>query len=335
MVCLLAQTALAVNVSLPDTTGAIPGNEFWIPIYTEELTGLDVWSINSRVSFDSTVLTCIGVSKTGCVTSSWPNPTVNTNNDGEVSFAMYGTSPLSGGGELLYLKFDILGDVGTSTNIEFDMFIYNEGEPPVTTFNGHILIGNPMPYFDPFDDLIVIETDLVEFTVYAHDPSDEPITLGSFGLPIGSEFIDNGDGSAIFSWQTGYQDSGIYTLGFTVTDIVNQTDTLIVQLDVINVSSVQIPLLPYSLHQNVPNPFNPSTMIKYDLNKPSPVKLTVYDIAGRVVNTLINGEHQSAGRHQIQWRGLDAKGRQVTSGAYFYVIEAGQFRQSKRMLLLK
>ncbi len=100
-------------------------------------------------------------------------------------------------------------------------------------------------------------------------------------------------------------------------------------------NSIQMPILPYSLHQNVPNPFNPSTMIKYDLNKPSPVKLTIYDIAGRVVNTLINGEHQSAGRHQMQWRGLDAKGRQVTSGAYFYVIEAGQFRQSKRMLLLK
>jgi hypothetical protein len=49
----------------------------------------------------------------------------------------------------------------------------------------------------------------------------------------------------------------------------------------------------------------------------------------------VNGVHQAAGRHEIQWRGLDTKGRQVTSGTYFYVIEAGQFKQSKRMLLLK
>jgi hypothetical protein len=98
---------------------------------------------------------------------------------------------------------------------------------------------------------------------------------------------------------------------------------------------VQMPEMSYALYQNSPNPFNPLTTISYDLNKASTVKLTVYDIAGRAVRHLVDSPGESAGRHFVKWFGRDDSGHQVTSGVYFYVIQAGEFKQSKRMLLLK
>ncbi|MCP4090839.1 MAG: T9SS type A sorting domain-containing protein, partial [Gammaproteobacteria bacterium] len=68
--------------------------------------------------------------------------------------------------------------------------------------------------------------------------------------------------------------------------------------------------------------------------QPSMVKLTIYDIAGRVVRNLVN-EHVGAGSHDVIWAGLNNKGEPVTSGVYFYLIEADDFRQSKRMMLVK
>ncbi|MCP4800453.1 MAG: hypothetical protein GY893_10945, partial [bacterium] len=77
--------------------------------------------------------------------------------------------------------------------------------------------------------------------------------------------------------------------------------------------AIMVPTLPNALHRNVPNPFNPSTKITYDLSQPSMVKLTIYDIAGRVVRNLVN-EHVGAGSHDVIWAGLNNKGEPVTSG---------------------
>jgi hypothetical protein len=98
--------------------------------------------------------------------------------------------------------------------------------------------------------------------------------------------------------------------------------------------AIMVPIMPNALHANVPNPFNPSTKITYDLSQPSMVKLTIYDIAGRVVCNLVN-EHVGAGSHDVIWAGQNNKGEPVTSGIYFYLVEAGDFRQSKRMMLVK
>jgi hypothetical protein len=85
----------------------------------------------------------------------------------------------------------------------------------------------------------------------------------------------------------------------------------------------------YSLNQNYPNPFNPGTQINYQLSKLNNVSLTVYDLFGREIAKLVNGE-QSAGPHSIKW---NASG--VASGVYFYQLKAGSFIQTKKMLLLK
>jgi hypothetical protein len=85
----------------------------------------------------------------------------------------------------------------------------------------------------------------------------------------------------------------------------------------------------FALMQNYPNPFNPSTTIKYELPKSSMLRLSVYDILGREVATLVN-EEKSAGTHTVQW---DAAG--VASGVYFCRLRAGDFVQTRRVLMLK
>lgn len=85
----------------------------------------------------------------------------------------------------------------------------------------------------------------------------------------------------------------------------------------------------FGLSQNYPNPFNPLTKIKYDVAKTSLVKLTVYDILGNKVTTLVN-QRQEAGNYSI-----DFDGSELPSGTYIYKIEAGDFSSVKRMMLIK
>lgn len=90
----------------------------------------------------------------------------------------------------------------------------------------------------------------------------------------------------------------------------------------------------YLLEQNYPNPFNPETSIRFALPQASDVTLKIYNVAGQLVNTLVS-EHKNAGSHTVAWNGRSSKGQQVASGLYFYQITAGEFQQTKQMILLK
>ena len=85
----------------------------------------------------------------------------------------------------------------------------------------------------------------------------------------------------------------------------------------------------FQLYQNYPNPFNPSTMIKYHLSTPAHVRLTIFDMLGHEVRTLLN-EQKSAGSYQVSW---NASG--VPSGVYFYRLQAGSFTETQKLILLK
>ncbi|MFQ6618835.1 MAG: T9SS type A sorting domain-containing protein, partial [Fidelibacterota bacterium] len=90
----------------------------------------------------------------------------------------------------------------------------------------------------------------------------------------------------------------------------------------------------YQISQNYPNPFNPETVIKYVLPKNSMVSLSVYNLLGQKIVTLVN-KNQVAGSYSVHWDGTDEKGVKVSSGIYFYKIRAGDFVAAKKMLLLK
>jgi len=90
----------------------------------------------------------------------------------------------------------------------------------------------------------------------------------------------------------------------------------------------------FALHQNYPNPFNPFTTVRYDLLEDAMVNITIYNMIGRQVRTLISN-HQSAGYKSVQWNATNDAGSPVSAGIYLYMIQAGEFRQTKKMVLLK
>ena len=90
----------------------------------------------------------------------------------------------------------------------------------------------------------------------------------------------------------------------------------------------------FALHANVPNPFNPETSIGFELGQAGWVQLEIFDALGQKVQTLV-AESLPAGTHQVLWGGYDASGQPVSSGVYFYRLQAGEHRQMRRMLLVK
>ncbi|MBL7149962.1 MAG: T9SS type A sorting domain-containing protein [Candidatus Cloacimonetes bacterium] len=101
----------------------------------------------------------------------------------------------------------------------------------------------------------------------------------------------------------------------------------------VSAEDFQLQLFDFQL-SNYPNPFNPSTTILFDLPQDSKVKITIYNIKGQKVKTLVN-EVLPAGEHSIVWNGRDSNGKQVGSGIYFYKLIAGDFQKVRKMLLLK
>jgi hypothetical protein len=90
----------------------------------------------------------------------------------------------------------------------------------------------------------------------------------------------------------------------------------------------------FALHQNYPNPFNPTTTIRYDLKENSDVVLQIYNLLGQNIRTLVNAR-QEAGYREVVWDGRNNVGNAVASGIYIYRIEAGNFVQTRKMVLMR
>ncbi len=90
----------------------------------------------------------------------------------------------------------------------------------------------------------------------------------------------------------------------------------------------------YAVKQNYPNPFNPETNIEYHLPQAGYVDISIYNILGQNVRTLVSGE-QPAGIHKAHWDGYGNDGEAVPSGIYFYSINAGSYNETKKMVMIK
>jgi hypothetical protein len=91
----------------------------------------------------------------------------------------------------------------------------------------------------------------------------------------------------------------------------------------------------FNLEQNYPNPFNPVTTINYNLQKSSPVELTVYNVLGQKIRTLVSSKVQAMGSHSVNWDGRNDNGTQVASGVYLYQLKTGDQVEMKKMVLMK
>jgi len=90
----------------------------------------------------------------------------------------------------------------------------------------------------------------------------------------------------------------------------------------------------FHLNQNYPNPFNSNTAISYNLSEDTHVNITIYDMLGRKIKNLIS-KNEVTGNHSTQWNGDDSMGNHVGTGIYFYQLQARDFVQTKKMVLMK
>jgi len=116
-----------------------------------------------------------------------------------------------------------------------------------------------------------------------------------------------------------------------IEDYVGEQDST--NCEQVSIIDATLPIT-YKLYNAYPNPFNPRTTLHYDLPEDAFVNIRIYDLKGRLVNTVVNQE-ETAGYKAIKWAGVDDKGKPVSAGIYLYEIQAGDFRQFRKMALVK
>ena len=127
---------------------------------------------------------------------------------------------------------------------------------------------------------------------------------------------------------------GLYSFQQNATGLATYFDNIVVtQLATAVENNPTVPT-EFSLLQNYPNPFNPTTKISYNLPSSGYVSLTVYDLLGREIASLVSSE-QSAGQHDVNWNGKSKIGTEVPSGVYLYTLNSGNFTSTKKMILMK
>jgi flagellar hook assembly protein FlgD len=132
------------------------------------------------------------------------------------------------------------------------------------------------------------------------------------------------------------------TIGTYNADLVVSADDPVTSIVTIPLTAVVLPVangdqnavIVTALKGNYPNPFNPETSIFYSVKGDAKVNVTIYNLLGQKVKTLVNGNTKS-GNHSIKWNGKDDAGRNVTSGVYFYRMEAGKYTSTQKMILMK
>ncbi|MBN1155071.1 T9SS type A sorting domain-containing protein [candidate division KSB1 bacterium] len=188
------------------------------------------------------------------------------------------------------------------------------------------------------------------------DGSTDNDAVANDGIWTAEYLMAAGEGSFII-YKYGIMADGVDTLNNGVTPLDNEagfamnhsllipddsplytppTDVFGSQWRTVSVRPIDAAALPteFALRQNYPNPFNPTTEIVYDLPKNVNVELTVYNSLGQKIAVIVN-EKQDAGTYQATWDGLDLYGNSVTSGVYFYRINAGEFQATKKMMFIK
>jgi hypothetical protein len=148
------------------------------------------------------------------------------------------------------------------------------------------------------------------------DPQFVNVNEGNFQLQARSPAIDAGINVGL-PYNGSAPDLGAYEYGMS--NIKNPTGNLQDQI---------------KLYQNIPNPFNHMTEIHYSLSSPAEVDLSLYDASGKCIRTLVH-EKQFSGQKSITWNGRDKYNRAVSSGIYFYMLQAGQFSSTKKIILIR
>jgi len=233
---------------------------------------------------------------------------------------------------------------------EGDLFIISndpDTDTLVVLLTGVGFILAPKIFIDPmslaFDTTAAGSTNLKLLTIY--NTGNANLTISNISSTE-SVFSTN-----LTSYDIQPEDSQMVQVAFTPTEPIiyssnlfvisndSEMDTLIVPVSGVGIMLTRIELdaqLPdiLVLYPNYPNPFNPFTTLRYDLPENCHVNITIYDMLGRQIKTLIN-QTQDAGYRSVIWDATNDYGKPMSAGIYLYQIQAGEYMQTKKMVLLK
>lgn len=214
---------------------------------------------------------------------------------------------------------------------EYDFYLIK------TDDEGRVWENLPPDLFDQADTTVAAN-EYLTFTLEAIDPDLDSTWFSSPDLPTGATLDPL---SGLFEWTPTSGQLGLHTVTFVVIDngspaMADTEQTAITVTEAIGVSGDEDELRHVTryLAQNRPNPFGSSTTICYSVKSRARVLVSVYDIRGALVRRLVD-DAVPAGVHRVTWDGRDGRGKGVGSGVYFCRLQAGEFAETKRMVLLR
>ena len=328
-----------LSVSIPDSFGE-PGDTLWVPINVSNTDGLGIISSEFRLTYDTSIAALLDVDFQQTMPDSAGWLIEYNAQPGTLRVAMSGENPINGTGALAYVQFALSEDasIGSGTQLTLSPFLFNEGNPTAQVINGSITVGLPVMSLSAnsisFNSVQAGDSETIIMNVTNTGQAELIITEFDWSLPVFDVRFSDLNVSPGASIDV--------TISFSPTANQFYSDTLeihsnagfryvtLVGQGIIGIED-EFGSVPaeYTLSQNHPNPFNPTTTIKYRLPLSGEVSLIVYNLLGEEVASLVNGT-VPAGNHRVSW---DASN--VASGIYFYRLQAGDFVQTRKMLLLK
>ncbi|UCE65344.1 MAG: T9SS type A sorting domain-containing protein [Candidatus Zixiibacteriota bacterium] len=268
--------------------------------------GFDVYLIKTDQNGDS-----LWAKTYGGNSSDWGYSAIETSEGG---FAIVGWTDSFGAGyrDVYLIKTDVDGD--TLWTKTFGGSLDDEGYTILETADGGYLIsGLTKSFGNGGEDVFLIRTDQYGNEICTRYYGGTSNERGQSIIPVS----DNSYMIAGYTFSFGGGFADVYLM------YLEEFETTILQ------NSEEVISMKHIIATNYPNPFNYSTTIEYDLPKSGQVRVNIYDLLGRCIETLVNEEKQ-AGQYQIVWDASD-----YSSGVYFYRIEAGDFTKTRKTILLK
>jgi len=259
---------------------------------------------------------------------------IATDDDGDaLTYGYIGSLPSGATFDVATHKFSWKPISTQAGDYEVTFFVFDGKITATVTVKIKVVKVNSAPVFTKWlpDTTISVHNVqvLFKYQYQASDPDGDNVTFKLDNGPEGSTMTSSG----LFQWIPKVSQAGqVFYVMVTISDgSLSETkiSTLITNPTIVGVEDNGSVPTTFNLHQNYPNPFNPTTLIKFEIPKESYVTLKVYNSIGKDVAELVNRE-LSAGQYQISF---DAKN--LPSGIYYYKLQAGEFTQTRKMLLVK
>jgi hypothetical protein len=351
-------TADTVTIRIPEIW-AMPGDTALLPISISLVTEADqVWSLEGRIDYDSSVVQPIGVSNELTLTETWTTTPTYHATGNSLRIAYGGIYSLTGSGAVLTVMFTVSEaiSIGQNSALQFGYFMLNEGIPPVTLKSAQFTAGESSQIalsasgYD-FGHVALEDSSHTQFTITNQGVADlivldiysesDQCSYGSMDFPLSLETGQTLQLNVTF--HPTIEDSLNSRIKITSNDPTHPITTIALSGESFDPMGIEDELhmnqLPdkYRLDQNFPNPFNPTTDIRYEIEvdgSPIYTDLTIYNTLGQKIRTLVHTS-QGPGIYTVTWDATDNQGNNVPSGIYIYSIKVGEFTQTKRMVYIR